>query len=51
MFTVDGTGLFWKGMPFSMFVSQEKKKMPGHNASKDRPTLLLGLTVVNKLKS
>lgn len=42
IFNVDETGLFWKKMPARTFISMEEKTLPGHKASKDRFTLLLG---------
>uniref|UniRef100_A0A3B3RS84 HTH CENPB-type domain-containing protein n=1 Tax=Paramormyrops kingsleyae TaxID=1676925 RepID=A0A3B3RS84_9TELE len=42
IFNVDEMGLFWKRMPSSTFISQDEKNVPGHKASKDKLTLLLG---------
>ncbi|XP_045132195.1 tigger transposable element-derived protein 1-like [Portunus trituberculatus] len=42
VFNVDETGLFWKHMPDRTYITKEEKSAPGHKASKDRVTLLLG---------
>jgi hypothetical protein len=42
VFNVDETGLFWKKMPESIYISKEEKTMPRFKAEKDRLTLLLG---------
>lgn len=39
---VNETGLFWKHMPTRAYIAKEEKTAPGHKASKERPTLLLG---------
>ncbi|KAL7854460.1 hypothetical protein SRHO_G00166500 [Serrasalmus rhombeus] len=39
---VDETGLFWKCMPNRTYIAKEEKSAPGHKASKERLTLLLG---------
>ncbi|XP_042218366.1 tigger transposable element-derived protein 1-like [Homarus americanus] len=42
VYNVDETGLFWKRMPATTFISTEEKSAPGFKASKDRLTLLVG---------
>ncbi|BFZ04012.1 hypothetical protein BsWGS_07051 [Bradybaena similaris] len=42
VFNVDETGLFWKRMPNRTYIAKEEKSAPGHKASKERLTLLLG---------
>lgn len=42
VFNVDETALNWKQMPNRTYIAKEEKKMPGHKASKERLTLLLG---------
>ena len=42
IFNVDETGLNWKRMPSRTYIAKEEKSMPGHKASKERLTLLLG---------
>ncbi|KAF7235282.1 Tigger transposable element-derived protein 1 [Varanus komodoensis] len=42
IFNVDETGLFWKKMPERTYIAKEEKNAPGHEAAKDRLTLLLG---------
>lgn len=42
VFNVDETGLYWKRMPKRTVISREEKKAPGHKASKDRVSLLVG---------
>ncbi|XP_072000501.1 tigger transposable element-derived protein 1-like [Engystomops pustulosus] len=50
VFNVDETGLFWKKMPDRTYISKEEKSAPGHKASKDRLTLLLGGNASGDLK-
>nr|XP_014424896.1 tigger transposable element-derived protein 1-like [Pelodiscus sinensis] len=50
IFNVDETGLFWKKMPERTYISKEEKSAPGHKASKDRLTLLLGGNASGDLK-
>lgn len=50
IFNVDTTGLFWKKMPERTYISKEEKNAPGHKASKDRLTLLLGGNASGDLK-
>lgn len=42
VFNGDETGLYWKRMPKRTVISREEKKTPGHKASKDRVSLLVG---------
>ncbi|XP_048366890.1 tigger transposable element-derived protein 1-like isoform X1 [Sphaerodactylus townsendi] len=41
VFNCDETGLFWKKMPKTTFITQEETALPGHKPMKDRLTLLL----------
>ncbi|XP_067125650.1 tigger transposable element-derived protein 1-like [Centruroides vittatus] len=41
VFNCDETGLFWKRMPNSTYITAEEKTMPGHKPIKDRLTLAL----------
>uniref|UniRef100_K7F9R4 HTH CENPB-type domain-containing protein n=1 Tax=Pelodiscus sinensis TaxID=13735 RepID=K7F9R4_PELSI len=50
IFNVDETDLFWKKMPERTYISKEEKSAPGHKASKDKLTLLLGGNVSGDLK-
>ncbi|XP_053571656.1 tigger transposable element-derived protein 1-like [Bombina bombina] len=50
IFNVDETGLFWKKMPERTYISKEEKSAPGHKATKDRLTLLLGGNASGDLK-
>jgi hypothetical protein len=42
IFNVDETGLFWKSMHSSAYVSKKGKTQPGFKVATDRLTLLLG---------
>jgi hypothetical protein len=42
IFNVDETGLYWKKMPSRTFLAKKEAAAPGHKASKDRITILLG---------
>lgn len=42
VFNVDETGLFWKRLPTRTCIAKEEKSAPGHTASNERLTLLLG---------
>ncbi|XP_064077646.1 tigger transposable element-derived protein 1-like [Macrobrachium nipponense] len=50
VFNVDETGLFWKRMPNRTYLSKEEKSAPGHEAGKERLTLLLGANTSGDLK-
>lgn len=50
IFNVDETGLFWKKMPARTYISKEETCAPGHKASKDRLTVLLGGNASGDLK-
>lgn len=50
VFNVDETGLYWKRMPKRTVISKEEKKAPGHKASKDRVSLLVGGNAEGDLK-
>jgi hypothetical protein len=49
VFNRDETGLFWKRMPSTTFVSVQEKVTPGFKASKDRCTLLHLETIKSNL--
>lgn len=42
VFNFDETGINWKKMPKQTYIMQDEKKVPGHKASKERFTLLVG---------
>nr|XP_032834220.1 tigger transposable element-derived protein 1-like isoform X5 [Petromyzon marinus] len=50
VFNVNETGLFWKRMPASTFLSREEKTAPGFKASKDRLALLVGANAAGDCK-
>ena len=50
VFNIDETALYWKRMPKKTAISREEKKAPGHKASKDRVSLLLGGNAAGDLK-
>ncbi|XP_048867189.1 tigger transposable element-derived protein 1-like isoform X1 [Brienomyrus brachyistius] len=50
IFNVDEMGLFWKRMPSCTFISQNERNVPGHKASKDKLTLLLGGNCAGEVK-
>ncbi|XP_066231912.1 zinc finger MYM-type protein 1 isoform X2 [Saccopteryx leptura] len=41
VFNCEETGLFWKKMPRSTFITAEEKKLPGHKPMRDHLTLAL----------
>ncbi|XP_042218763.1 tigger transposable element-derived protein 1-like [Homarus americanus] len=42
VFNIDETGLYWKRMPFRIYIDQEEKTAPGFKATKDHLTLIMG---------
>ncbi|XP_006107965.1 tigger transposable element-derived protein 1-like, partial [Myotis lucifugus] len=50
VFNVDETGLFWKPMPTRTHIAKEEKTASGHQASKERLTLLLGANAAGDFK-
>ena len=50
IFNVEEAALHWKKIPFRSFIAREEKSMPGFKASKDKLTLLLGVTASGNFK-
>ncbi|XP_070256816.1 tigger transposable element-derived protein 1-like [Myotis yumanensis] len=50
VFNVDKTGLFWMPMPTRTHIAKEEKTASGHQASKERLTLLLGANAAGDFK-
>ena len=50
VFNMDETGLQWKRMPESTYITKEEKSAPGFKAFRDRFTLLLGANLMGDYK-